>query len=147
MTLRQKKLALGYLKHGNKTKAAIEAGYSPKTAHVQGSQILEKIKPELNRLMDRMGLSESALLKPIKEAIQANAVYQGIETHAPDHSNRLKSTELAWKLRGHLRPTQDDDRDRQTPILILATGQATIITEPQLQLATNGNGHSHPPQA
>ena len=52
--------------------------------------------------MDKRGLSERKLLKPIEDGLKANAVYQGTETDAPDHSVRLKSSETAWKLRGKL---------------------------------------------
>lgn len=107
MTLKQKKLIKAYQETGNKTQAAIIAGYSKKSAHVLGHRELEKVKPELNRLMDRIGLSEKSLLEPIKRGLVARAIYQGVETEAPDHSNRLKSTELAWKLRGHLKSSGD----------------------------------------
>jgi len=105
MTLRQRKLAREYLRTGSKTRAAIAAGYSPRTAYSMGGQQLRKIEPELNRLMDRAGLSEKALLEPIRNGLKARAIFQGVESDAPDHSNRLKSSELAWKLRGHLRNT------------------------------------------
>lgn len=140
MTLKQKKLAQAYLKTGNKTQAAILAGYSPRSAHVTGFRVLEKVKPELNRLMDRAGLSEHRLLDPIREGLKANAIYQGIETVAPDHANRLKSSELAWKLRGHLRPTPDEDADRVSPILILSAGTTVILQEPALTLTHAENG-------
>lgn len=38
---RQKKFAADYVKHGNATKAAISAGYSEKTAHQIGHQLLK----------------------------------------------------------------------------------------------------------
>lgn len=41
---RQKKFCQLFIKYGNITKAAIEAGYSEKTAHVQGSRLLTKVK-------------------------------------------------------------------------------------------------------
>src|SRR3990167_5451634 len=113
MTLKQRKLAQAYLKTGNKTQAALMAGYSPKSARVLGPRELLKVAPQLNRLMDRAGLSEKQLLEPIRNGLKAQAVFQGEEGSAPDHANRLRSSELAWKLRGHLRPNADDERSEE----------------------------------
>lgn len=103
MTLKQTKLVKAYLKTGNKTQAAIAAGYSPKSAHTLGHEALKipEVAAHLNRLMDRAGLSEKRLLDPIRDGLKAREVFEVVETDAPDHANRLKSSELAWKLRGY----------------------------------------------
>mgnify|MGYP001612575881 CR=1 FL=1 len=144
MTLKQKKLAKAYLETGSVTKAGVAAGYSPATAAYSASRALKAVKPELNRMMDRMGLSEEKLLDPIRNGLVARSVFRGKETKAPDHSNRLKSTELAWKLRGHLRATPEDD-DRPRPILILASAGSTVTVQPSLTVNGNGNGNGHSP--
>lgn len=52
---RQRKFALEYVKSGNATSAAIAAGYSAKTAHQIGHQLLKhsSVAPEIVRLTGR----------------------------------------------------------------------------------------------
>ena len=147
MTLKQRKLLKAYLKTGNKTQAAIDAGYSPKTARSSGAQTLQKIAPGLNRLMDRAGLSEKRLLDPIRDGLKAHVIFQGDETDAPDHSSRLKSSELAWKLRGHLRPQPEDGAGATINVNLLVVGLQAIAERRAQRLAmvdssqpTNGQG-------
>ncbi|MGA1876378.1 MAG: terminase small subunit [bacterium] len=54
LTLRQKKFINAYRAHGNGSRAAREAGYSPRTARQAGSRNLKKpvIKAELERAND-----------------------------------------------------------------------------------------------
>lgn len=48
----QKNFVLAYLKHGNGTKAAKEAGYSPRSAHAQASALLRN--PKIAEYMDEV---------------------------------------------------------------------------------------------
>ena len=44
LTPRMRRFIAEYLKHGNGTRAAVRAGYSPRTARVQASQMLSNVK-------------------------------------------------------------------------------------------------------
>jgi phage terminase small subunit len=55
LTPRQSKFVAAYLESHNAKAAALEAGYSPKTAKVQGCQLLKH--PEVNRVLGLSGAS------------------------------------------------------------------------------------------
>lgn len=58
-----------YMLHFNATKAAIEAGYSPKTAYSQGSRLLNhvEIKAELERRYKANAMSAAEILQHLTE--------------------------------------------------------------------------------
>lgn len=62
LSARQEKFVLEYLKTLNVTQSAIKAGYSPHTAHVQGSRLLrnEKVARFINEQRKKM-VDESVL--------------------------------------------------------------------------------------
>ena len=121
MTIKERRLIQGVVAGKSQTQAAIAAGYSPRSANEQASRALAKdnVRSSLERLMDREGLTERKLLQPIKEGMAAKALYQGLETPAPDHMSRLRSTEMAWKLRGKLLPSSNTTLNAPTQILIM----------------------------
>lgn len=69
LTAKQKKFANSYIESGNATKAAIDAGYSKKTAAVIGNENL--IKPYIKSYIDeRMKEIESNKIMDATEALQ-----------------------------------------------------------------------------
>lgn len=69
LTAKQKRFADAYIKSGNATQSAIEAGYSKKTARVIGQENL--LKPALKNYIDeRMEQLDSERVMDAKEAMQ-----------------------------------------------------------------------------
>lgn len=92
-----------------------EAKYSPKTADKDSKAVLEKLG--IKELMEKQGLTDELTINTIKDAHTANKVISAVITgkeakdagglttdfvDVPDWSNRLKASELASKLKGHL---------------------------------------------
>ena len=106
LTGKQLIFAKGRAEGLNNTAAAKKAGYACPNA--QGSQTLAKISkhPDFMAMMDRAGLSERKLFAPLKAGLTATktATYEGdvCPSDEPDHDTRLKSVEIAFKLRGRL---------------------------------------------
>lgn len=81
MNKQQEQFIESYVKHSNATQAAIEAGYSEKTARVQGSQLVkryqneidQKVKEELNALQGLAVNHLRKLLEAESEAVQMAA--------------------------------------------------------------------------
>lgn len=81
LTAKQKKFADEYLKSGNATQAAIQAGYSKKTATAVGSENLTKpyIKAYINEKMQEL---ESHKIADAKEVLQFfTRIMRGEEKH------------------------------------------------------------------
>lgn len=69
LTLKQKKFIDFYLQTGNATKAAIEAGYSKKTAYQTGAENLKK--PQIRKIMqERMAEMDAKRVADSKEVLQ-----------------------------------------------------------------------------
>lgn len=69
LTQKQKKFADFYIKYGNETKAAKEAGYSEKTAYSIGSENLRK--PEIKAyISERLAQIEEESIADIKEVLK-----------------------------------------------------------------------------
>ena len=66
---RQIRFVQNYMKTNNITQSAIDAGYSPKTAHVQGCNLLKNIKIQeyINAINERI---ESDKIADIEEVMQ-----------------------------------------------------------------------------
>lgn len=73
LTLKEKKYIKHYLEHGNKSQAAIHAGY--KDVH-SAWDILQKpqVQAAIEYMMDQKGLSDGALLDTLAEGVKANKV-------------------------------------------------------------------------
>lgn len=77
-TNKQKRFISEYIKDLNATQAAIRAGYSPKTAEVQGSRLLNnvKVKSEIARLIGKATAKAEIdltwLLSELKTIVRAN---------------------------------------------------------------------------
>ncbi|MDB6229189.1 terminase small subunit [Lactobacillus amylovorus] len=80
LTNKQQKFADEYIRTGNATKSALEAGYSPKTAQRMGSENLSKplIKSYINSVMKKL---ESAKIATAKETLEyLSSVMRGEQT-------------------------------------------------------------------
>ena len=82
LTNKQQKFADEYIRTGNATKSALEAGYSPKTAQRMGSENLSKplIKSYINSVMEKL---ESAKIATAKETLEyLSSVMRGEQTES-----------------------------------------------------------------
>lgn len=80
LTNKQQKFADEYIRTGNATKSALEAGYSPKTAQRMGSENLSKplIKSYINSVMEKL---ESAKIATAEETLEyLSSVMRGEQT-------------------------------------------------------------------
>lgn len=80
LTNKQQKFADEYIRTGNATKSALEAGYSPKTAQRMGSENLSKplVKSYINSVMEKL---ESAKIATAKETLEyLSSVMRGEQT-------------------------------------------------------------------
>ena len=104
-TLKQKKFIKHYLKSGNKKESAIVAGYSPKTAHVTGSQLLKNpnIKEKIDIVLDKAGLTDEQLATNLQEAIQ-----KGLTSDKATVSDALRGIEQAFRLKDKFPSTRLD---------------------------------------
>lgn len=103
MTLKQRKLLKGITGGLPVSQAAREAGYSPKSGKVY--EMLERpaFKSALTALMDSQGLDDTRLLSALSEGLNATKTNARGE-EIPDHTIRLKSLELAFRIRGSFAP-------------------------------------------
>lgn len=117
MTTKQAKLVKGIAEGDSPLQAGRKAGYA--FPEVESYRALDsaRVQTALNTLMDKQGLSERTLLKPIKDSLDATKITPLGES--PDHYARLKGSELAWKLRGRLKTTPDQAPAGPTQINIV----------------------------
>lgn len=93
----------------NGTQAALEAGYSEKTAYSIAHENLKKpeIVERISELADRAGVTKDACLRVIADGLKATVVgskldkkKQLINAVVPDRKTRLRSAELGLKVHG-----------------------------------------------
>ena len=113
LTERQKRFCDEYLIDLNATQAAIRAGYSEKTADVQGARLLGNVKVQ-SYLQERMSAKDKDLIASQDEVLQyltgvvrgetQSAVLclcgdgcQKVVQKAPDEKERLRAAELLGK--------------------------------------------------
>jgi phage terminase small subunit len=75
-----------YLVDGNGTRAAVRAGYSPKTAHVAGSKLLKKAKvaQELAKLREKLCAKLDISAEKVLQGIAQLAFYDPRKFFKPD---------------------------------------------------------------
>ena len=110
MTLKERRWLDAYLETGNATEAARRAGYSSSSEEAlrtAGSRNLKKMTLSINETLDRMGLTEVALVKRLQAGLEATAVvtakWEGKitdEREYPDWAARLGYLDMAFRLRG-----------------------------------------------
>ena len=96
------------------TQAAIDAGYSPKTADKQASAILanDRVKESFARILEESGLTENFLAAKVSELVNAKttiyAQREGVftdERTLPALETQRKTLELVCRIRGYLQET------------------------------------------
>jgi phage terminase small subunit len=114
-TLKEKMFVKEYLKTGNATEAAMKAYdvSSYKSANTLGTQTLVKLS--IVDIMEKNGLTDDKIATTLVEGMEANKTVRSadpnVESDAesndfidiPDWQARLKATELASKIKGHLK--------------------------------------------
>ncbi len=111
------------------TEAAQRAGYSKKCPGQSGYQALQNLKLKMPELLDRLGLSDIALIeKHLKPLLSARTTkffqHRGKVTGkrlVTDNEARLKALDMAFKLRGSFA--------QEIPKLADATGVNVIIMD------------------
>jgi len=105
MTDRRYRFVDEYLLDLNATQAAIRAGYSPKTADVQGARLLANVKVKSSiaaRMAERakrLEITQDSVMRDI-EAIKRDAMQQNERGIMSNHSAALKAAELQGKHLG-----------------------------------------------
>ena len=94
ITLKRQAFARAYVLSGNATQAAIEAGYSPKTAKQQGSRLLTRVDIKLALEAEQTMLRERFDLK-------AEDVLRGLRDIAEDKAAPHAARVSAWKALGN----------------------------------------------
>jgi phage terminase small subunit len=95
LTIKQDKFVQEYIKHGNGTKAAVDAGYSAKTAYAIASENLNK--PEIKQEVIRYQTAAAAKVNLTQEYVLRKLMQWADEG---DKTAALKALELLGK---HLR--------------------------------------------
>ena len=101
LTPQQARFAKNIVRGMGKGEAARAAGYSIATANVQASKLLKKVN--IQRILDRAGLTDEALASGIKTNIESG---MGIKATA---DTSLRGIELALRLKGHLDKEEKED--------------------------------------
>ena len=94
LTQKRKSFASNYVLSGNATRAAIEAGYSQRTAKQQGSRLLTNVDVQTAVETERAGLRKRFDLK-------ADDVLLGLRQIAEDESAPHAARVSAWKALGN----------------------------------------------
>lgn len=99
-----------YLRHGNASRAAREAGCqcrSDAAFRTKGSELLKKLNLPLKQLMAAAGLTSPAILRSIAQGMNAKTAhvsydkFGGLHVYkTADHQARARFTEMAIRLLG-----------------------------------------------
>lgn len=127
LTAQQKKFAELYAAHPDGKKAAIGAGYSPKSAQAQASQLLNH--PKVSAYLKT--LTQPKQDDRIADAVERQRFWtdvmrgkgratfvtkEGLDSGAPDWGSRIRAAELLAKAQGDFK--DGDDRDAKPNIVI-----------------------------
>lgn len=144
-------------RHNSAKAAAIAAGYSPVSAKDTASKMLRSpsVGHELERLMNRMGLSDKALLQAFKDALQANRVISAVVSdngrhqdangqtcdfiEVPDHAIRIKSADRLMDYR-HPELNQDANNGPRQVVIVYGHNAALQQAIVEKQEAPEANG-------
>ena len=114
LTDKQERFCLEYVKHLNATRAAIDAGYSTKTARVTGSENLTK--PDIQKRIQSL---QSAQVQRLEiDADNLTRFFQSImENKESNDRDRIKAAENLGKRIGYY---EEDNKQKQINIPIEA---------------------------
>jgi hypothetical protein len=94
--------AQAFVRHGSQAKAAIEAGYSARSSHVQGSLLMDR--PEIvARIEELRAKNAKALAKPstvVTRDLLLTHTLEVLEDPKGKASDKLRAVEVAGKLAG-----------------------------------------------
>lgn len=131
LTPKQRKFAKGYVKTGNATKAAKDAGYSPRTAYSIGSENLTK--PEIVSFIDELA-AEAETVKGLR--IEDIAAMTLREARTADHAGaRVRAQELLLKWKGAFVDRIEDVTRRENDVNALLSSIAKISPDAAQMLA------------
>ena len=108
LTVKEAKLVKGIAEGKPKYKAAIDAGYSPKTAPTIASQTLKKVNVQeaLQVALQKHNITPDRTIQRVSEALDAEKVAivgngdQAMAEITPDHGTRLSAVKIANNLMG-----------------------------------------------
>jgi len=96
MTTRQDIFVSEYLKSGNATEAAINAGYSKKTAYSIGQRLLKNVEINQKIMKHREKISQQAELKVCDIVLEI----RDLALNAKSETNRLRAYDMLMKHLG-----------------------------------------------
>ena len=101
LTPKRRRFVEEYLKDLNATQAAIRAGYSPRTANEQGSQLLAnlKVSAAVAEAMEKRSKATGITVEWVLERTRREAEFEG---EGASHSARVAALTLAAKHLGML---------------------------------------------
>lgn len=134
MNQKQRQFAEYYAANPNATKAAIAAGYSPKTAYAQGNRLLKDAET-LEYITQLQDAAKDKRIASIKDA----KVFWSDVMNDPNEkmTNRLKASELLFKSAGAFAATiiqnsrAEDDEDEGGDVIIY---MPQMLSEEECQL-------------
>ena len=132
LTAQQVRLLMNLSEGKTITDAAIAAGYSTKYAGQVGSQALESVRRKMPQILDRLGLTQEALvenyLKPALEAKEKRFFsYMGrVEETVEVVNLKSRNDALDMSFRLHGSYAQPEDGARPVAINISTTGDVEI---------------------
>ena len=105
-TPKQRKVLLGRAEGKTQAQAAILAGYSPRSAHVTGHEILKKHKSEFVEILEKAGVSDEKLAAVIVDGLDAWKRTECGEDK--DYAVRHKYVETCLDIKGHKAPVKQE---------------------------------------
>lgn len=121
---RQKKFALNFLTNGfKKKKAAIDAGYSPASAHISANKCLKSkrvinyIKNYMSELEKDLGITIQWKLGKLKQCVDISLPEEGeqltvesIKKYSP--SDAIKAIDVMNKMQGHYKQNDEGEEEK-----------------------------------
>ena len=114
--------------------AALNAGYSPKTAHTQASQLMRK--PKIIAVLDEWKASKRSKITQDDYVDLALNDYKALEL---TEANKPRFLDIAGKALGYIGAGQQDNRPNQTLNITLQSGtdRDTLLANVRRLLADN----------
>jgi phage terminase small subunit len=117
LTIKQRKFIRAYIKTGNATQAAKDAGYLCKSDEAyseMGYRLVRNVESKMCEILVEAGIDNSTLAKKIEEGLNAMIVkpfaHEGVVISEPayiDFSTRAKYLEIVAKIKGLLKEKID----------------------------------------
>jgi phage terminase small subunit len=133
MTVKTKKFVESYVSTGNATQAAIDAGFSPKTAYSSGNRLLKKVEvqaalKEISEQISSEKICNAEEVQIILTAIARGEVSEEVIINGKDElkcakkqvsaMTRIKAIDLLCRMNGWYKDKTEVTFNQQTPIII-----------------------------